>query len=594
MVQRPPNASPPSSQNNRGNSVPYPSNGAIPIEHTPTYRLPNADGRQNTGRFRGLRARLVFTYGGLLAALLLILGVVLSLLISRVLYTNELSTFQNETRAIVSANQRSFDSLVAGQPLQQCTDALTYQQAFAQAIGTPLDSFAGVQSAYLLDKTGKVIAPTDGAAAVGQVAPYVEPVRVRALVAQFRVRPNETTTTDAAYQMTQGVSQRVGVELLALRFRTNTFCDGTATTELGVVAVVTTFPRAQAALSAVRLLLLLAFLGALGVGMIIGAPLISRALSPLTRMTRTVRNIAAGDLSQRVRLPHASDEIGQLADAFDEMIERIERAFAAQQASEERVRQFVADASHELRTPLTAIRGYTDVLLRGAKDDPTTTEEVLIATRREAERMSRLVNDLLTLARLDEGRPLSRQSVDMVALAGEAVDQARILAGEREVAIRTDGKGRLFVNADSDRVKQVLLILLDNALKYGRPAPEGWVHVTVERTPHSAVVRVADNGQGIPAEDLPHIFDRFYRAERAARKRQLTAALRARSGVHASPAATIPSAPDRSLPHAATAGGSGLGLAIAQAIVKAHGGTIEVQSHPGMGTTFTISLPLST
>jgi signal transduction histidine kinase len=535
------------------------------------------------------------TYGGLLAALLLILGVVLSLLIGRVLYTNELSTFQNEARAIVTANQRSFDSLVAGEPLQQCTDALSYQQAFDQAIGAPLDSFAGVQSAYLLDKTGKVIAPTNGAVAVGQVAPYVEPARVRALVAQFRARRSGASTTDAAYQVTQGVTQRVGVELLALRFRTNTFCDGTATSDVGVIAVVTTFPRAQAALSAVRLLLLLAFLGALGVGIIIGGPLISRALSPLTRMTRTARNIAAGDLSQRVRLPHASDEIGQLADAFDEMIERIERAFAAQQASEDRVRQFVADASHELRTPLTAIRGYTDVLLRGAKDDPATTEEVLIATRREAERMSRLVNDLLTLARLDEGRPLNRQSVDVVALAGEAVDQARILAGEREVAIRTDGKGRLFVNADSDRLRQVLLVLLDNALKYGRPAPEGWVLVSVERTPRNAIMRVADNGQGIPSEDLPHIFDRFYRAERAARKRQLTAALHARSGAHASasPAATIPSAPDRSLPRAATAGGSGLGLAIAQAIVKAHGGTIEVQSQPGAGTTFTISFPLS-
>src|SRR6185312_7082916 len=110
-------------------------------------------------------------------------------------------------------------------------------------------------------------------------------------------------------------------------FRTNTFCDGTAKTDIGVIAVVTTFPRAQAALGTVRLLLLLAFLGALGVGILIGGPLISRALSPLTRMTRTVRNIAAGDLSQRVRLPHSSDEIGQLADAFDEMIERIERAF---------------------------------------------------------------------------------------------------------------------------------------------------------------------------------------------------------------------------------------------------------------------------
>jgi len=590
MARRPPTAPNPPSRDARQDGPPHQQNGAIPVDDVPTLRLSNMP--PSAGRFRGLRARLVFAYGGLLAALLLILGLVLSLLISRVLYTTELSSFQNETRAIVSADQRSFDSLVAGEPLQQCTDTIPYQQAFDQAIGAPLRSFAGVQSVYLLDRTGKVIAPTNGAAAVGQVAPYVEPVRVRALAAQFRTRAGGTAITDVAYQVPQGLTQRVGVELLALRFRTNTFCDGAAKMELGVIAVVTNFPRAQAALSAVRLLLFLAFLTALGVGIVIGGPLISRALGPLTRMTRTARNIAAGDLSQRVRLPHASDEIGQLAGAFDEMIERIERAFAAQQASEERMRQFVADASHELRTPLTAIRGYTDVLLRGAKDDPATTEEVLTATRREAERMSRLVNDLLTLARLDEGRPLSRQPVDLVALAGEAVDQARILAGEREVSIRSDGRGRLMLNTDADRLKQVLLVLLDNALKYGRPAPEGWVRVTVERTPQSAVVRVADNGQGIPPEDLPHIFDRFYRGERAARKRQLTAALRARSGAHPSPAATIPSVPDRDVPRAATAGGSGLGLAIAQAIIKAHGGTIDVQSQPGVGTAFSLTIPL--
>ena len=237
-------------------------------------------------------------------------------------------------------------------------------------------------------------------------------------------------------------------------------------------------------------------------------------------MTATAQRIARGDLSQRVRLPHGGDEIGDLAETFDEMIDRIESAFGAQAASEERMRQFVADASHELRTPLTSIRGFVDVLLRGAKDDPATAEEVLQATRREAERMSRLVNDLLTLARLDVGRPLELQQVDLLGLAGEAVDQARILAGEREVTLRSDGAGRLLVNADADRLKQVLLVLLDNALKYGRQDATGWVRLQVGRTARGAFVSVADNGEGIPAEDLPHIFDRFYRAQRAALRRQ--------------------------------------------------------------------------
>ena len=259
------------------------------------------------------------------------------------------------------------------------------------------------------------------------------------------------------------------------------------------------------------------------------------------------------------------------------------------------MRQFIADASHELRTPLTAIRGYTDVLLRGAAhDDPATVEQVLLATSREAERMSRLVNDLLTLARMDAGRPLERQPIDLIALAGEAVDQARILAGEREVSLTTDGGGRLIVPADPDRLKQVLLILLDNALKYGRPAPEGWARVRVGRTEHGAVLHVADNGQGIAPEDLPHIFDRFYRSERAARQRRITG-VQVAARPHEPPVPYSAGAQDGQDGAAVSSNrvtsGSGLGLAIAQAIVQAHRGTLTVQSQWGAGTTFTIALP---
>ena len=253
------------------------------------------------------------------------------------------------------------------------------------------------------------------------------------------------------------------------------------------------------------------------------------------------------------------------------------------------MRQFVADASHELRTPLTSIRGFVDVLLRGAKDDPATAEEVLQATRREAERMSRLVNDLLTLARLDVGRPLELQQVDLLGLAGEAVDQARILAGEREVALRGDGAGRLLVNADADRLKQVLLVLLDNALKYGRQDATGWVRVQVGRTARGAFVSVADNGEGISPEDLPHIFDRFYRAQRAALRRQSAGPVTSPSPP---PAALVDPLGTPASRRASQREGSGLGLAIAQAIVRAHGGALTVRSQLGAGTTFTVELPL--
>ena len=203
--------------------------------------------------------------------------------------------------------------------------------------------------------------------------------------------------------------------------------------------------------------------------------------------------------------------------------------------------------------------------------------------------MSRLVNDLLTLARLDVGRPLELQPIDLLALAGEAVDQARILAGDREVAFRGDGAGRLTVNADADRLKQVLLVLLDNALKYGRQDPTGWVRVQVGRTASGAFVSVADNGEGIAPEDLPRIFDRFYRAQRAALRRQS-----AGPQTNASPPPTELTDP-RVTPatrRASQREGSGLGLAIAQAIVRAHGGALTVRSQLGAGTTFTVELPL--
>ena len=271
-----------------------------------------------------------------------------------------------------------------------------------------------------------------------------------------------------------------------------------------------------------------------------------------------------------------------MGEAFDGMLARIEAAFAASQRSEDRMRQFIADASHELRTPLTSIRGYTDVLLRGAKDDPETAERVLLAARREAERMSRLVADLLTLARLDTVRAAERRPVDLVALVGESVDQARILAGERQVLMRTDGAGPLLAPADPDQLKQALLVLLDNALKYGRQGSDGWVLLGVSRRPGAAVITVEDNGPGIPAEDLPHIFERFYRAERAARAR------RASSG----PASVAQgSASNASGASGGKVEGSGLGLAIAHAIAQAHGGTLTAHSQPGVGTQFTLTLP---
>jgi two-component system OmpR family sensor kinase len=543
---------------------------------------------RRSGRFHSLRWRLILVYAGLLAVILLGLGLILNLVIGRVLYSNELTAFQTEARAVVGTSQPAWDALVRGQPADQCANAVSYQEGFQQAIADPLMRFPGIENVYLLDKRGVVVASSDGGG-VGILGPNVTRLRSAQLIA--RVRSAQSTgagyLADVAYTAESG---RLGVDLLAVRYPTTSFCADARGTDVGIVEVITSFPRSRAVLGIVRLLLLGTFIAALLVGILIGSPLIGRLLRPLTRISRASKRIASGDLSYRVGLPERTDEIGQLANSFDEMAERIEQAFTAQQASEERMRMFIADASHELRTPLTAIRGYLDLLNMDAIDDPATARSSLQAARNEADRMSRLLNDLLTLARLDIGRPVRREPVDIVALAGEAVDQARILAGERSVTLQTDGHGPLMVRGDHDRLKQVLLALLDNALKYGLPAPEGWVHIQVGRNTDEAFIAIEDNGRGIAPEDLTHIFDRFYRSERAERKRRVVAA-RAAQRQSADLGATIPPAPDQNTPAVASSG-SGLGLAIARAIVRAHGGEIRVQSQPNVGAVFTIRLPL--
>src|SRR5689334_18384029 len=548
--------------------------------------------RDGGGRFRGLRWRLALIYAGMLTAILLVLGVGLNFAISSVMYAEELTRFESEAKAQVEIGQRNYERLVNGAPAD-CAGAISYQQAFAQEIAAPLQTtFPSITSVYLLDQSGAVLAPEDAAVAVGERGPALQTAPLLKLAADVRAHPSPGPGFLAAqtYRTSDAGGQRIGVVLIAERYRTINRCLRATSSAIGIVQVITDFSGIRATLARVQLLLLLILLGGLVVGMAVGEPLLAGALRPLTRMTRAARRIAAGDLTQRVRLPHGGDEIGQLAETFDEMIARIEQAFAAQHASEERVRQFVADASHELRTPLTSIRGYIDVLLRGAKDDPETAREVLVATRREAERMSRLVNDLLTLARLDAGRPLELRQIDLIALVGEAVDQARILAGDREVALGTDGGGRLPVYADADRLKQVLLALLDNALKYGRTDAGGWVRVRVGRSERGAFVSVSDNGEGIAAEDVPHIFERFYRVQRAAQRRITSAHAAARLG---GPGTMPDVTPHDSARATGRREGSGLGLAIARAIVSAHGGALSVQSQLGAGTTFTVELPVA-
>jgi two-component system, OmpR family, sensor kinase len=282
---------------------------------------------------------------------------------------------------------------------------------------------------------------------------------------------------------------------------------------------------------------------------------VRRGLRPLERMGIAARS-AASDLSQRVEPATGSTEVGRLGLAINAMLGQLEAAFAERAANEQRLRHFVSDASHELRTPLTSMRGYAELLRR----NPVMSEEdVLLATRRieeETRRMGILVDDLLLLARLDQGRPLERVPVDLVAIIMDACADARVADPARVVTPRVNAP--VTVVGDDLRLRQVVTNIVRNALVH---TPAGTpLEVTLGVQDTTAVIEVVDHGPGIRPDHAQRIFERFHRADPA------------RSGDQ---------------------GGSGLGLSIAAAVVAAHGGRIDMAATPGGGATFRIELPAS-
>jgi two-component system OmpR family sensor kinase len=282
---------------------------------------------------------------------------------------------------------------------------------------------------------------------------------------------------------------------------------------------------------------------------------VRRGMRPLERMGATARTIAATGLGSRVSPSSEKTEVGRLGLALNEMLGQIERAFAQRDVVEQRLRHFVSDASHELRTPLTSMRGYAELLQR---NPDMTRDDVLLAVRRiedETRRMGLLVDDLLLLARLDQGRPLDRAPVDLTAMVNDAVSDARAADPGRSVVAQIAEP--IEVTGDDLRLRQAVANLVRNALVH---TPAGSpVEVALHSENGYAEIDVVDHGAGVPVEQRERIFERFHRAD-----------------------------PTRSRDQ----GGSGLGLSIATAVVAAHGGRISVTDTPGGGATFRIALPV--
>jgi two-component system OmpR family sensor kinase len=291
--------------------------------------------------------------------------------------------------------------------------------------------------------------------------------------------------------------------------------------------------------------------------------LVRLGLRPLEDVERTADSIAAGNLDQRVPGADQPTEVGRLARALNVMLERIQAAFDARVRSEARLReneqhlrQFVADASHELRTPIAAVSAYAELFERGAWEQPDDLPRVMAGIRTETARMDRLVDDLLTLARLDEGLPMEQEPVELVTLASDAVRTATAVGPDWPV--RFWAAHPVEVSGDKDRLRQVVDNLLANVRAHTPPGTSATVRV--DQLDGLAQIEVRDTGPGMPAEDAHRVFERFYRTDQARTR---------------------------------TSGGSGLGLSIVSAIVAAHGGTVSADSAPGDGMTVTVQLPIS-
>lgn len=364
-------------------------------------------------------------------------------------------------------------------------------------------------------------------------------------------RPGEATVTDPSEPFTvrsTGGEQSAQWRVVATTVRLDPQTEYTVYVALPLASV------AEANSRLTRTLLWLG-LGLIPLGAGVAFWLVTRSLRPLRQIEQTAAAIASGDLSQRVaQTAPTTTEVGSLESSLNQMLAQVETAFATQAATNERQRRFVSDASHELRTPLATVRGYAELYRMGALPEAEV-GGTMLRIEDAARRMGKLVEELLTLARLDEGRPLAVVPVDLTKLATDSAQDLLALDPTREVQV-LEGGSDVVVMGDPDRLRQVLTNLIGNVARH---TPAGSpVEIVVEQAPGRAVLEVRDHGAGISAAEQERIFERFYRADES-RTRET--------------------------------GGSGLGLAIVAAIVGAHGGTVRALETPGGGLTIRIELP---
>ena len=308
-----------------------------------------------------------------------------------------------------------------------------------------------------------------------------------------------------------------------------------------------------------RLQILFLFIGLLVLLLVgvVSRVAIRLSMKPLTAVEGTAEAIANGDLSARLPDAKPNSEVGRLTASLNRMLGRIEESFAVQRRSEEKLRRFVADASHELRTPLTAIRGFAELHRQGAISGEEKTRELVGRIENESKRMSTLVEDLLTLARLDQARPIANEAVDVKKVIDDAMQSVKASNPAANISILVPDD-EVFIIGDSVKVYQAVLNLAVNAAIH---TPEGTpITISLLQRDESVQIKVSDLGPGLTPEQQTRVFERFYRVDQS----------RTRTGTE----------------------GSGLGLSIVQAIMDAHHGSVDIDSELGRGTTFTLTFPI--
>jgi two-component system OmpR family sensor kinase len=337
----------------------------------------------------------------------------------------------------------------------------------------------------------------------------------------------------------------------SLRFRALATQKGISPYTLVAAVPLTEVTQTQHRLLLVEAIVTLSVLFGLG---LLAWWIVRREMRPLDDMAATAGAIAAGDLTRRVERADTRTEVGRLGLALNAMLAQIEEALTRSRNSENALRRFLAQASHELRTPLSSVRGYAELFRRGAKEHPEDLDLAMRRIEQEAARMGVLVEELLLLARLDEGRSLEREPVDLTQVAADAVADARILAPDRDVELEQTGP--VGVLGDDSRLRQVVTNLVMNALQHA--GAEASVVVSTRSVDGQAVLEVADDGVGMPDDVAARVFEPFYRPPGA---------------------------------HGRSEGTAGLGLSIVVAIAEAHGGTVDLQTAPDQGARFRVRLP---